>query len=110
SENGAGETVANGAPAEPAAAVTAPGDRPPREPGAGRPRQQQRRRRSSGSGSSSGSGANGAPREAREPATAAVPKPEAPAPAAKREPAERGAANASEHDRRKGLISRILGK
>ena len=110
SENGGGETVANGAPAEPAAAVAAPGDRPPREPGAGRPRQQQRRRRSSGSGSSSGSGANGAPREAREPAAAAVPKPEAPAPAAKREPAERGAANASEQDRRKGLISRILGK
>ncbi len=106
SENGAGETVANGAPAEPAAAVTAPGDRPPREPGTGRPRQQQRRRRSSGSGS----GANGAPREAREPAAAAVPKPEAPTPAAKREPAERGAANASEQDRRKGLISRILGK
>ncbi|HET6174418.1 MAG TPA: Rne/Rng family ribonuclease [Gaiellales bacterium] len=105
-ENGAGEVAANGAPAEPVTAAAGVSERPPREPGAARPRQQQRRRRSSGSG-----GANGATGEApadREPAPAATPAPEPPAPAAKSAPTKRDEAVVSEDERRKGLISRIL--
>jgi ribonuclease G len=114
-ENGAAEIVANGAPAEPAvaAAVSARAPRTPGEPGtAARPRQ---RRRRSGSGSGgAANGAAGAERAEREPApaaAAAAPPAERPAgtPAA-REPAARDAAAASEEERRKGLISRILGR
>jgi ribonuclease G len=104
-ENGAAEVVPNGAATEPvAAAVSA---RPPREPGAARPRQQQRRRRSGGGGG----GANGAAGEARaerEPAPAAAAQPDAPAPAGERAASTRDAAAVSEDERRKGLISRIL--
>ena len=122
-EDDGGEVVENGGPAEPVAtAATAVSERAPREPGTPRPRQRRRRSGSgtgSGSGSSSGGGgANGAARasgEDREPAPAAAAPPEPaasprPAPAAKRQQSERDAAAASEEERRKGLISRILGR
>ena len=112
-ENGAAEVVPNGAAAEPGAAAATASERPPRAPGEARPRQ---RRRRSGSGSGgAGGGANGsadASREEREPAPAAAPVASAPPPkpAAEREPSARDAAAASEDERRKGLISRILGR
>ena len=104
-EDGGAEVVANGAPAEPAVPAAAVSDRPPKEPGAARPRQQQRRRRTSSN--SGGGGANGAAAGEREPAPAAPPAP-VPAPAAQRVPAPRETAAVSEDERRKGLISRIL--
>ncbi len=127
-EGGDGEIAGNGAAAEPAAASTAAtgSDRPPRAAGEARPRQ--RRRRSSGGGSGGGDAANGAAGGEREPAPAAAAtvsaEPAAPrAPRAPRPPrapraaeAENGtaardaAAAASEDERRKGLISRILGR
>jgi ribonuclease G len=106
-ENGGAEVAANGAPAEPAVAAAAVSDRPPKETGAARPRQQQRRRRTSSN--SGGGGANGATAAQREPAPAAPTAPApAPEPATKRAPAPRDVAAASEDERRKGLISRIL--
>jgi ribonuclease G len=109
-DNGAAEVAANGAPAEPAVATAAAvSERAPREPGAARPRQRRRRT------TAAAGGANGTAGAEREPAPAvassAEPAPSSrPAPAAKREPSTRDAAAASEEDRRKGLISRILGR
>jgi ribonuclease G len=117
-ENGAGEVVPNGTPAEPAVPVAATAsERAPREPGAARPRQR-RRRSGSGGGGGGGGDANGAERSGsadREPAppSPVAPEPAAsprPGPGAQREPAPRDAASASEEERRKGLISRILGR
>ncbi len=107
-------SLPNGAAAEPAAAAATASERPPRAPGEARPRQR-RRRSGSGSGGGSGGGANGsadAGRAEREPAPAATPAASAPPPSrlAEREPSARDAAAASEDERRKGLISRILGR
>jgi ribonuclease G len=108
-ENGAAEVVPNGAPAEPAvAAGAAVSERAPGEPGAARPRP---RRRRSGGGSGA-NGAEGAGSRDRQPAPVAA-EPAAsqrPRPAEKGEPSTRDAAAASEEERRKGLISRILGR
>ena len=84
----AAEVVANGAPAEPAVAAAAVSDRPPREPGAARPRQQQQRRRRTSS-NSGGGGANGASRRRARARAGRAPRHRAPAPepAAKRAPA-----------------------
>ena len=105
-ENGAGEVVANGAPADVPAVAAAVSDRPPREPGAARPRQGQQRRRRSGSGGGA-NGAAGGGRAEREPAPAAAPESAPPRPA-ERAASTRDAAAVSEDERRKGLISRIL--
>jgi ribonuclease G len=107
-ENGAAEGVANGA-AEPAAAGAGASERPARAPGAARPRQRRRRSGSAGGGG----GANGsadAGRAEREPAAAAAPAATTPPRPAHSEPASRDAPTASEDERRKGLISRILGR
>jgi ribonuclease G len=110
-ENGTAEVVPNGAASEPAGATAAAAvsERAPRAAGEARPRQ---RRRRSGSGAN---GAAGSGRSEREPAQAAgtpaptpAGQPEATAP--RREPTDRDAASASEEERRKGLISRILGR
>jgi ribonuclease G len=110
-ENGTAEVVPNGATSEPAGATAAAAvsERAPRAAGEARPRQ---RRRRSGSGAN---GAAGSGRSEREPAQAAgtpaptpAGQPEATAP--RREPTDRDAASASEEERRKGLISRILGR
>ncbi|MDX6564180.1 MAG: ribonuclease, partial [Gaiellales bacterium] len=117
-ENGAGEVVPNGTPAEPAVPVAATAsERAPREPGAARPRQR-RRRSGSGGGGGGGGDANGAESAGsadREPAppSPVAPEPAAsprPGPGAQPEPSTRDAASASEEERRKGLISRILGR
>ncbi len=112
-EDGVAEATPNGAPAEPVAVAAAPSERAPREPGAPRPRQRRRRTGSgAGSGSGGGSAVNGAEGPPGEPAPAA-PEPTAsqrPKPAAKRAASDRDAAAASEEERRKGLISRILGR
>jgi ribonuclease G len=104
-EDGAAEVVPNGAAAEPAAEAAAAAVSERREP---RPRQ--RRRRSS----TGANGAAGSRRSEREPAPAAAtsspPASPSPAPASQREPSARDAASASEEERRKGLISRILGR
>jgi ribonuclease G len=96
-ENGAAE-AANGAAPDGAAAAAAVSERPVAETGASRPRQQQRRKRTGANG------AAGAPRAERDPAPVAA---EAPAP---KPPPERSGreSTASEDERRKGLISRIL--
>jgi hypothetical protein len=118
-ETGTDEVVTNGAPSDPAAAAAAPVSesrepREPREPGAaGTPRPRQRRRRSGGGGGANGAAASGGAE--RESAPAAPPTPSEgpssrPAPAAQREPTARDAAAANEEERRKGLISRILGR
>jgi ribonuclease G len=110
-ENGTAEVVPNGAASEAAGATAAAAvsERAPRAAGEARPRQ---RRRRSGSGAN---GAAGSGRSEREPAQAAgtpaptpAGQPEATAP--RREPTDRDAASASEEERRKGLISRILGR
>ncbi|MDX6540951.1 MAG: ribonuclease [Gaiellales bacterium] len=130
-ENGvAGEAVDGSAPDGEPATVAANADRPPRDAGEARPRP---RRRRSGSGSGGGvNGAAGAQRAGREPGPASEPaaatepaKPRAPraprVPRAPREAESEGsvqgasaprdaAATASEDERRKGLISRILGR
>jgi ribonuclease G len=115
-ENGAGEIVPNGTPTEPAVPVAAAvSERAPREPGAARPRQR-RRRSGGGGGGGGGSAANGAESSGgadREPAPDAPAAREPavspqPAPAAQRDESARKAA--SEEERRKGLISRILGR
>jgi ribonuclease G len=108
SENGATEVVANGAAAEPAAAA-AVSERPPREAGEARPRQ---RRRRSGTPANGAAGSGRQERESAPAAAAAAPAaPNAPpAPSPREDPATRDAASASEDERRKGLISRILGR
>ena len=105
----AAEVVANGAPAEPAVAAAAVSDRPPREPGAARPRQQQRRRAQR---QRQRRRRRSQRRSARESASPHRPHPAARAPRRSRPPSERRRpampAAASEDERRKGLISRIL--
>jgi ribonuclease G len=110
-ENGAAEVVPNGAAVDPAAATTAAAisERPPRSAGEPRPRQ---RRRRSGTGANGTTGSGGGEREPAQAAAAASPAParQPEAPVSPREGTAGDAASASEEERRKGLISRILGR